>query len=68
MAGVGVKGAAKAGLLAGAAGTGLAVASVGVAWHRLARRALPQVEGRIEVPGLRGPVTVRRESGLRWSV
>ena len=65
MAGVSVRGAAKAGLLAGVAGTGIAAASVGVAWHRLARRALPQVEGRLEVAGLSGPVTVRRD---RWGV
>jgi acyl-homoserine lactone acylase PvdQ len=65
MAGVSARGAATAGLLAGVAGTGLAAASAGVAWHRLARRALPQEEGRLEVPGLSGPVTVRRD---RWGV
>lgn len=65
MAGVSVRRAAKAGLLAGAAGTGLAAASVGIAWQRLARRALPREEGRIEVPGLRGNVEVRRD---RWGV
>jgi penicillin amidase len=34
-------------------------------WHRLARRPLPQVEGTIEVEGLRGKVRVRRD---RWGV
>ncbi|HEX3736895.1 MAG TPA: penicillin acylase family protein [Solirubrobacterales bacterium] len=65
MARTSVKRAAKTGLLAGAAGTGLAAASVGVAWQRLARRALPQESGRLEVPGLDGVVTVRRD---RWGV
>jgi penicillin G amidase len=65
MAGSNVRRAAKAGLLAGAAGTGIAAASVGIAWQRLARRALPQEEGRLEVPGLRGNVEVRRD---RWGV
>ncbi|HWB68902.1 MAG TPA: penicillin acylase family protein [Solirubrobacterales bacterium] len=53
--------AAKAGLLAGAAGTGLAAASVAAAWHWLARRPLPKTEGSLEVDGLEGPVTVRRD-------
>ena len=65
MAGIDVRRAAKVGLLAGAAGTGIAAASVGLAWQRFARRALPQVSGSLEVPGLRGPVTVRRD---RWGV
>ena len=65
MAAMSVKRAARAGLLAGAAGTGIAAASVGVAWHRLARRALPLETGRLEVAGLREPVTVRRD---RWGV
>jgi penicillin amidase len=65
MAGINVRRAAGVGLLAGAAGTGIAAASVGVAWHRLARRALPQESGRTRVPGLRGEVEVRRD---RWGV
>lgn len=65
MAGTSVKRAARAGLLAGVAGTGIAAASVGVAWHRLARRALPREAGRLEVPGLGESVTVRRD---RWGV
>jgi penicillin G amidase len=65
MRGVSFKGAAKAGVLAGAAGTGIAAAVVGIGWQRLARRALPQVSGRLAVPGLTGEVTVRRD---RWGV
>ena len=57
--------AARAGLLAGAAGTGLTAAALGVVWHRLARRPLPKQKGTIEVAGLRGPVRVRRD---RWGV
>ena len=56
---------AKVGLLAGAAGTGLAAASVAAAWHWLARRPLPKHKGRIELEGLQGPVAVRRD---RWGV
>jgi penicillin amidase len=52
-------------MLAGAAGTGLAAATVAAAWHWLARRPLPKHEGRIELPGLEGPVQVRRD---RWGV
>ena len=51
--------------MASAAGAGIAAAGVGIAWQRLARRALPQTEGRLDVPGLRGPVTVRRD---RWNL
>jgi penicillin G amidase len=65
MAGIKVRRAAKAGLLAGVAGTGIAVGSVAIAWHRFARRALPQEEGQLAVPGLRGEVRVRRD---RWGV
>lgn len=65
MAGVNAKRVAKAGLLASLAGAGITAASVGVAWQRLARRALPQEEGKLCVPGLRGSVTVRRD---RWGV
>jgi penicillin amidase len=65
MAGVNAKRVAKAGLLASVAGAGITAASVGIAWHRLARRALPQESGTLAVPGLRGPVTVRRD---RWGV
>jgi penicillin amidase len=57
--------AVRAGLLAGAAGTGIAAAAVAAAWHRLARRPLPKTKGRIELEGLRGPVSVRRD---RWGV
>src|SRR3954447_20930720 len=58
-------GAARAGLLAGAAGTGLSAAAAAAVWHRLARRPLPKEKGTIEVPGLEGRVTVRRD---RWGV
>jgi penicillin G amidase len=44
---------------------GAVTAAAAVAWHRLARRPLPQVSGRIEVGELRGPVRVRRD---RWGV
>ena len=57
--------AARAGLLAGAAGTGLTAASAAAAWHWLARRPLPKQEGTIEIDGLEGPVRVRRD---RWGV
>ena len=43
--------AARAGLLAGAAGTGLTAATLGVIWHRLVRRPLPKQKGTIEVAG-----------------
>ncbi len=56
---------AKAGLLASLAGVGISAASVWIAWLRLARRALPQETGRLTVPGLAGPVLVRRD---RWGV
>jgi len=59
------KRAVRAGLLAGAAGTGLAAATTAAAWHWLARRPLPKVEGAIEVDGLEGSVRVRRD---RWGV
>ena len=65
MAGMSVKRAAQVGLAVGVAGTGIAAASVGVAWQRLARRALPQETGELQVPGLHGKVTVRRD---RWGV
>jgi len=57
--------AARNGLLAGAAGAGIAAASTAVAWHWLARRPLPKTKGTIEVPGLEGSVRVRRD---RWGV
>jgi penicillin G amidase len=57
--------AARAGLLAGAAGTGLATAAAAAAWHWLARRPLPQRRGTIELRGLEGRVRVRRD---RWGV
>lgn len=65
MVGVNAKRVAKAGLLASVAGAGITAASVGIAWQRLARRALPQEEGELQVPGLRGTVAVRRD---RWGV
>jgi penicillin amidase len=57
--------AARAGLLAGAAGTGLAAAGTAALWHWLARRPLPQTKGSVEVDGLEGRVLVRRD---RWGV
>jgi penicillin amidase len=57
--------AARAGLLAGAAGTGLAAASTAALWHWLARRPLPKTSGTIALPGLDGRVRVRRD---RWGV
>jgi penicillin G amidase len=57
--------AARAGLVAAAAGTGLAAAAAAAAWHFLARRPLPQQKGTIEAAGLEGPVRVRRD---RWGV
>src|ERR1700742_3834399 len=57
--------AVTAGAFAGVAGTGLAAAGTAAAWHWLARRALAKTKGTIELPGLRGRVTVRRD---RWGV
>ncbi|HVQ59156.1 MAG TPA: penicillin acylase family protein [Solirubrobacterales bacterium] len=57
--------AARAGLLAGVAGTGLAAVATAAAWHWLARRPLPQQKGTIELDGLAGRVRVRRD---RWGV
>jgi penicillin G amidase len=57
--------AARAGLVAGAAGGGLVAATTAVAWHWLARRPLPKCNGKIELPQLEGPVLVRRD---RWAV
>jgi penicillin G amidase len=57
--------AARAGILAGAAGTGLAAVGTAAAWHWLARRPLPKTRGTIEVSGLEGRVRVRRD---RWGV
>jgi penicillin amidase len=57
--------AARMGVLAGMAGTGLAAASAAAAWHLLARRPLPKQEGEIELPELGAPVRVRRD---RWGV
>jgi penicillin amidase len=57
--------AARAGLIAGVAGTGLITAAAATAWHRLARRPLPQVSGTIELAGLHGRVRIRRD---RWGV
>ncbi|HET8954489.1 MAG TPA: penicillin acylase family protein [Solirubrobacterales bacterium] len=52
-------------LLGGAATTGLFASGLALLWHRLARRPLPKVSGTIEVPELRGEVSVRRD---RWGV
>jgi len=57
--------AARVGLLATAAGTGLAAAATAAAWHWLARRPLPKQRGTIELRGLEGRVRVRRD---RWGV
>ena len=57
--------AIRTGLVAGAAGTGLAAAATAGAWHWLARRPLPKQKGTIELAGLDGPVRVRRD---RWGV
>src|ERR1700741_2840879 len=57
--------AGTAGAVGGVAGTGLAAAGTAAAWHWLARRPLPKTKGTIELPGLRGRVTVRRD---RWGV
>ena len=59
------KRAVRAGLLAGAAGTGFAAATTAAAWHWLARRPLPKQSGTIELDGLAGRVRVRRD---RWGV
>ncbi len=60
-----MKRAARVGVFAGAAGTGLLASGVALLWHRLARRPLPQVKGTIEVPELHEKVSVRRD---RWGV
>ena len=60
-----VGGAARAGLLAGAVGVGLAAATTAAAWHWLARRPLPKQEGKIELDELEGSVRIRRD---RWGV
>lgn len=57
--------AARTGLLAGVAGTGLAAVSAATAWHLMTRRPLPQVKGTIELEALSGRVRVRRD---RWGV
>ncbi len=56
---------ARAGLVAGAASTGLAAAGAAIAWHFLARRPLPKQKGTIELAGLKGPVRICRD---RWGV
>jgi penicillin amidase len=55
----------RAGLLGAVAGAGLAASAAAAAWHRLARRPLPKLEGTIEAAGLEAPVRVRRD---RWGV
>src|SRR5436190_8285733 len=56
---------ARAGLMAGIAGTGVAAATGAAAWHWLARRPLPKQKGTIVLEGLEGRVRVRRD---RWGV
>jgi len=46
--------AVRTGLLAGAAGTGLAAVATAAAWHWLARRPLPKQKGTISLDGLEG--------------
>lgn len=58
-------GVARAGLLAGVAGTGLAAVATAAAWHWLARRPLPKEKGTIELQELEARVRVRRD---RWGV
>jgi penicillin G amidase len=58
-------GVARAGLLAGAAGTGLAAVTTAATWHWLARRPLPKQKGTIELQDLEARVRVRRD---RWGV
>jgi penicillin amidase len=65
MSGLSKSRAVRAGLLAGAAGTGIATAATVAAWHWLARRPLPKQRGTIELEGLEGRVRVRRD---RWGV
>ena len=55
----------KCALVGGAATGGVLASAVAVLWHRLARRPLPRVSGRIELAELRGTVRVRRD---RWGV
>jgi penicillin amidase len=57
--------AIRVGLVVGAAGTGIATAATAAAWHWLARRPLPKQRGTIELDGLAGGVSVRRD---RWGV
>jgi penicillin G amidase len=52
-------------LIGSAVSTGLVASAVAIVWHRLARRPLPKVKGKIEVEGLHGAVRVRRD---RWGV
>ncbi|HEX5982748.1 MAG TPA: penicillin acylase family protein [Solirubrobacterales bacterium] len=52
-------------MLVGGVGFGLLASAAAVLWHRLARRPLPQVKGKIEVAELRAGVRVRRD---RWGV
>ncbi len=63
MATVKQAGAIAAGI--GAAAAGLAAGTAGAGWWWMARRPLPKTRGRIEVPGLEGPVLIRRD---RWGV
>ncbi len=51
--------------LAGAAAAAFAAAGTAAAWQRFARRPLPQTRGRVELDGLEGPVSIRRD---RWGV
>ena len=57
--------AAKTGLLAGVAGTGLTAVAGAAAWQLMTRRPLPKTKGTIELEALSAPVRVRRD---RWGV
>ncbi len=54
----------KAGIL-GAVFGGLATTTAAGLWWQLVRRPLPRVEGTLRIPGLDGPVEIRRD---RWGV
>jgi penicillin G amidase len=51
--------------LAGGAFAALAASTAAGIWYQLLRRPLPRTRGRIRVPGLSGPVEIRRD---RWGV
>ena len=45
--------------------SGAAAAAAGIAYHRLLRRPLPPTSGTLGVPGITGPLAIRRD---RWGV